>query len=920
MLRLLARQSTRQIARCKTLPPIAMRRKHIPSIPTTPAVEMSNQGKSNGFDPTVLVNTAAGEQQRLVQLPKIKLGDYVEAFRNNGQYSGMVVGQKVTSGGLQALTLLLRNGKTTIVRSDCVAYCLKGFATSQQVSQTVTEPTNWKDVDADGLLQHIPLAYTRAIQHYQRTLTLSKGTSHQGLTQLYKRFAKTDAKAEASLDQLASAAFTSSSSFNERTPPTELQRHVTFLHLVSDNIHFIPSRDVLGSNHWTLRSETECDRLTRIIDSIRSRDPSYTGFLSRIKTLVTFYQTHADPVLGTFSRSTLDLAPALTNTLTASDSEFINFILDWIKSPKVIVDSPYEVFVPNILKAMKCYDQLFYDRPLAIRFLKEVGAFAPWDNVGLLEDAKKAEEFFWTTQAQESNDKMAAYTAAFLSDGSMGAHDRYASIRHDFGELAVYTIDDPSAKEIDDGVSIEHVPGEQSAWLHMHIADPTTYIQPTDELALLTQQKAQTLYLPERHFPMLPEELSSKKFSLGSTAHTNKDGSQYALTFSTRIDTRGNLLDYKVRPSLVKNVVKVYYDDLDAMLTPAATIAYDPLIDLTKTFAHPSSDAFALKDSQKQTRQSTVPDSAKKDLFDIFHMAQKHSVNRVANGAINFTKPSPVLEILPEPLDLPRIRFTSPHYVSHLPAVRVSLDKSSFSPARKMVAETMIMGGRIASQFAHAHNIPLPFRAQAWNPDASNAQCRLREELLASRDPISGMIGTRDMFKYMSILPPSIVTTQSNQPHVIMGIQDGYTRATSPLRRYMDMVVHWQLKSHLMGEALPFSSSHLDVLASRIMNREKQLSLLQQRGIQFWVLSLLDRMRVDGFTDRMEWNCIVNMPNRNASTELGGTMDVATGTLLELGIRGRIDRLERNLEVGEVVKVRISTLEPVSGRINFEMI
>ncbi|KAK4513949.1 uncharacterized protein ATC70_005956 [Mucor velutinosus] len=909
MLRLLARQSTRQIKRCKALPSVAIRRKHIPSIPKTPAIQSSSQGKSNGFDSTIVLNT----EQRLMELPKISLGDYVEAFRN-GQYSGMVVGQKGTSGGLQQLTLLLRNGKTTIVRSDSVAFCFKGFAASQQVSQTVTEPTNWKDVDANGLLQNIPSAYSRAIQHYQRTLTMSKGASHQGLTQLHKLFSKVDTQTEASLDQLATAAFKSPNK------PTELQRHVTFLHLVSDNIHFIPSRDVLGSNNWTLRSETECDRLTRIIDSIRSRDASYTGFLSRIKTLVTFYQTHADPVLGTFSRTALELAPAVTSTLTESDKEFVNFILDWVKSPKVIVDSPYEVFVPNILKALKCYDQLFYDRPLAIQFLKEVGMFTPWDNVGLLEDAKKAEEFFWSKQSQESNEKMEAYTTAFLTDHNMGTQDRYASIRHDFGNLAVYTIDDPSAKEIDDGISIEHVPGDNSAWLHMHIADPTTYIQPTDELAHLTQQKAQTLYLPERHFPMLPEELSSKKFSLGSTAHTNKNGSQYALTFSTRIDMKGNLLDYKVRPSLVKNVIKVYYDDLDDMLKPAATITYDPLVDLTKSFSHPSSDAFAFKDNQEQTRKPTVPENAKKDLFDIFQMAQKHSVNRVANGAINFTKPSPVIEILPQPLDLPRIQFKSPIYASHLPAVRVTLDKSAFSPARKMVAETMIIGGRIASQFAHAHNIPLPFRVQVWNPDASNAQCRLREELLASRDPISGMIGTQDMAKYMSILPPSTVTTQSNQPHVIMGIQDGYTRATSPLRRYMDMVVHWQLKSHLLGEPLPFSSSHLQALSSRIMNREKQLSLLQQRGIQFWVLSLLDRMRVDGFTDRMEWNCIVNMPNRNASTELGGTMDVATGTLLELGIRGRIDRLERNLEVGEVVKVRISSLEPVSGRINFEMI
>ncbi|CEP19730.1 hypothetical protein [Parasitella parasitica] len=883
-----------------------MRHEHVSLTANTCAMPVFDQGKANGFDPLVL-NT-----ERLVDLPKINLGDYVEAFRN-GQYSGMVVGQKGTSGGLQQLTLLLRNGKTTTIRSDNVAFCLKGFADSQQESQTLAEPINWRDVDADGLLQNIPPAYSRAVQHYQRTLSMTKGISHQGLTQIYQQFATKDAQTEASLDELASVAFKSDK-------PTVLQRHATFLHLVSDNVHFIPARDVRGSDSWTIRSEIECERLTRIIESIRRRDASYTGFLSRMKSLVVFYQTHADPVLGTFSQTALELAPSVTNTLTKSDKEYVNFIVDWIRSPKVVVDSPYEVFVPNMLKALKCYDQLFYDRWLAIRFLREIGMFKPWDNVGLLEDAKIAEEFVWSKESQESDRKMEAYTAAFLSGQHTESDDGFASIRHDFGDLAVYTIDDPSAKEIDDGVSIEHIPGDDSAWLHVHIADPTTYIDPANELAQLMQQKAQTLYLPERHFPMLSEELSSKKFSLGSTAHKNKSGSQYALTFSTRIDTKGNLVDCKVRPSLVKNVVKVFYDDLDAILKPVATVSYDPLVDLSKSFSHPSNDAFALKDSRNQESKSTVPESAKKDLFDIFQMAQRHSMYRVTNGAINFTRPSPVIEILPEPLDLPQNHFTAPSYASHLPAVRVTLDKSAFSPARKMVAETMIMGGRVASQFAHAHNIPLPFRAQVWNPAASSTQCRLREELLASRDPISGMIGTQEMTKYVSLLPPTIVTTQSKMPHVVMGINDGYTRATSPLRRYMDMVVHWQLKSHLMGQALPFSKDNLQALASRIMNREKQLSLLQQRGIQFWVISLLDRMRVDGFTDRMEWNCIVNVPSRVALTELGGTMDVASGTLLELGVRGRIEKLDRNLEVGEVVKVRISSLEPISGRINLELI
>jgi exoribonuclease-2 len=39
------------------------------------------------------------------------------------------------------------------------------------------------------------------------------------------------------------------------------------------------------------------------------------------------------------------------------------------------------------------------------------------------------------------------------------------------------------------------------------------------------------------------------------------------------------------------------------------------------------------------------------------------------------------------------------------------------------------------------------------------------------------------------------------EPHAGLGL-DRYTRATSPLRRYLDLVVHQQLRRHLLGQEL----------------------------------------------------------------------------------------------------------------------
>ena len=53
--------------------------------------------------------------------------------------------------------------------------------------------------------------------------------------------------------------------------------------------------------------------------------------------------------------------------------------------------------------------------------------------------------------------------------------DSVEHLRHDLGNLPISVVDDAGAEELDDGLSIEPVPNEPgSAWIHIHIADPTS--------------------------------------------------------------------------------------------------------------------------------------------------------------------------------------------------------------------------------------------------------------------------------------------------------------------------------------------------------------------------------------------------------------------------------------------------------------
>jgi exoribonuclease-2 len=148
--------------------------------------------------------------------------------------------------------------------------------------------------------------------------------------------------------------------------------------------------------------------------------------------------------------------------------------------------------------------------------------------------------------------------------------------------------------------------------------------------------------------------------------------------------------------------------------------------------------------------------------FQSLHMlAQAHQARRKERGAVHIE--------LPEV----KIRVLDGEVVIHpLPPLR----------SRALVREAMLMAGEAVARFALEQDIPLPFTTHA-PPETDE-----RPEDLA------GMYALRRTLRrsQQSSVPA---------PHSGLGLEV-YTRATSPLRRYLDLVVHQQLRAHLRGEGL----------------------------------------------------------------------------------------------------------------------
>ena len=115
---------------------------------------------------------------------------------------------------------------------------------------------------------------------------------------------------------------------------------------------------------------------------------------------------------------------------------------------------------------------------------------------------------------------------------------------------------------------------------------------------------------------------------------------------------------------------------------------------------------------------------------------------------------------------------------------RIALKPLARLRSRNLVQEAMLLAGAAVAQWAEARGIPLPYTVQA-----------------PPREPPEPLPpGLAGMYALRRTLSPSEYKAHP-EPHHGMGLR-AYVQATSPLRRYLDLVVHQQIRAHLQGKPL----------------------------------------------------------------------------------------------------------------------
>lgn len=497
---------------------------------------------------------------------------------------------------------------------------------------------------------------------------------------------------------------------------------------------------------------------------------------------------------------------------------------------------------------------------LVMRFLTSIGALPPWQNPICLDASFRSAtmgvdggEPEREPTVSDKEDVSSAGTTALASKFNLTLDEQVESIRHDFGaDHTVYVIDDQDAFELDDGISIETVSGTDQAWVHVHIADPTAWINPDDELGQRAERRFQTLYFPEARWAMLPDEFVRSGIGLRAASSSGGTGTgtgadvdaQRVMTFSALVDLPSGLVqDTKVRPALIHNVETTSYDHVSSLL------------------AHPSCRAQGARSS---------------DLSLLLEIATKLSENRAKSTAFLAYQTSSLVSV--SPLPLPGVAISArdlhrPYFFAGLPTIHIRSDSKKTESdgvpalAQFVVSELMVLAGRIAALYGKQHGLAFAYRYQKRpdTVDEANEILSLRTNLPPDSTLISeqGVIG-HGLIPFDQVLRRGFSISTSGysavpSEHFSLGISSdassafvrthekdaitgsGYVRATSPLRRYPDMLAHWQIKHHLVHHSARFGVHNMQRLLPQLERQEISAKQWMRSSNRFWINASLQR-------------------------------------------------------------------------------
>jgi exoribonuclease-2 len=207
--------------------------------------------------------------------------------------------------------------------------------------------------------------------------------------------------------------------------------------------------------------------------------------------------------------------------------------------------------------------------------------------------------------------------------------------------------------------------------------------------------------------------------------------------------------------------------------------------------------------------------------------------------------------------------------------------------SRQLVAEAMVLANSLASRFLADHGIAALYRGQPEPREPINpATGKSLLELWQDRRRLSRVV--------MDLTP---------SPHWGLGLPC-YTFATSPIRRYLDLVIHRQLLAVVSGYPPIYTPDDLEQILATIAPAMRRAGQLKTRRLRYWLLKHLSAQ----VGQRLEALVLESLPHRYRL--------MLPDILLELFMAAPVNV---KLSPGDTVLVRLDRVNPREDQIKVSL-
>ncbi|KAI1385106.1 RNB-domain-containing protein [Hypoxylon trugodes] len=559
------------------------------------------------------------------------------------------------------------------------------------------------------------------------------------------------------------------------------------------------------------------------------------GFIEKARDLIDHSRKHRQftnsGMVGPWTKPLFNSQFA-TNQWSKTELEILQFMELWASYQKFPAYSRLQCLGSSILRALDRYHDANH---LAVStgwtFLQEIGWIPSWEipaRYGLR---------FPGVDIQRGGSYIRPYF------GMLDRHlkdDALAPMRKVWENVTAYCIDSEATVDIDDAVSIERTPNPSQYWIHIHVADPASSIHAETPVAKHAELIPQTIYLSGHFERMLPDSISQGRFSLAP--------GRPCLTFSALMDKEGVILEHNITPGILEDVVYMTGEDVSSAIEGKRN---DPITTEEKAEMSLGPIPKAKPAPRKMTRPKDLSNDQKEELTLLSELGRAIQTIRLSKGATPFFQPRPEAQAYFD--HIPWDKKNNLVSILGDPAIRVAYSQRT---ATDLVEHAMRLAGEIAARWCHERGIPIPFRSQ---PHAVQNAAQVQQYTRDVFYPLlkAGIRPDDNQWRQLHALIGSDEITTTAGPHFTLGV-DMYTKATSPLRRFSDLIVHWQIEAALLEERrrgtslignkdddasfLPFSRERLDRMLPMIRVREKQArALASGDGGDQWILQALVR-------------------------------------------------------------------------------